>query len=109
MTGVAAADFAHPASAPPAKSAVIPTVIKNDRWHESLFGAPPPANPARDTNRRNRWKSQRFRRLVSVYHDKSRGATKELPGFVSFEKATFKRSPDLGLIDYASATGRSFD
>src|ERR1700674_606658 len=43
----------------------IPTVIKNDRWYESLFGAPPPANPARDTNRRNRWKSQRFRRLVS--------------------------------------------
>ena len=27
--------------------------------------APPPANPARDTNHRNRWKSQRFRRLVS--------------------------------------------
>jgi hypothetical protein len=44
---------------------VIPTAIKNDRWYESFFGAPPPANPARDTNRRNRWKSQRFRRLVS--------------------------------------------
>jgi hypothetical protein len=37
------------------------------------------------------------------------GATKEPPGFVSFETATFKRSLDLGLIDYASATGRSFD
>jgi hypothetical protein len=24
---------------------------------ESLFGAPPPVNPARDTNPRNRWKS----------------------------------------------------
>jgi hypothetical protein len=31
-------------------SVFIPTVIKNDRWYESLFGAPPPANPARDTN-----------------------------------------------------------
>jgi hypothetical protein len=36
---------------------LIPPVIKNDRWYEPLFGAPPPANPARDTNRRNRWKS----------------------------------------------------
>jgi 4-oxalocrotonate tautomerase len=27
---------------------VIPAVIKNDRWY-SLFCAPPPANPARDT------------------------------------------------------------
>ena len=38
-------------------------------WYESLFGAPPqaasPGNPARDTNRRKRWTSQRFRRLVS--------------------------------------------
>ena len=45
---------------------VMPTAIKNGRWHESFFGAPPPTHPARDTNRRNRWKSQRFRRLVSV-------------------------------------------
>jgi hypothetical protein len=29
---------------------LIPTVMKNDRWYESWFGAPPPANPARDTN-----------------------------------------------------------
>jgi hypothetical protein len=45
---------------------LIPPVIKNDRWYASLFGAPPPANPAHDTNRRNRSKNQRFRRLVSV-------------------------------------------
>ena len=45
---------------------VIPTALKNDRRYESLLGALPPANPARDTNRRKRWKSQRFRRLVSV-------------------------------------------
>ena len=44
---------------------LTPTVMKNDRWCKSLFGAPPPANPARDTSRRNRWKSQRFGRLVS--------------------------------------------
>src|SRR5580658_6812889 len=48
---------------------VMPTVIKNDRWHESLFYAPPPllplGNPARDADRRNCRKSQRFRRLVS--------------------------------------------
>jgi ribosomal protein S18 acetylase RimI-like enzyme len=48
---------------------IIPTAIKNDRLHESLFGAPPQllpvGNPARDTNRRDRWKSQRFRRSVS--------------------------------------------
>jgi hypothetical protein len=48
------------------RAIVIPTVIKNDGWYESLFGAPPPANPARNTNRRKRWKSQRFRRLVLV-------------------------------------------
>jgi hypothetical protein len=36
------------------KKFLIPTVIKNDRWYESLFGAPPPTNPARDTNGRNR-------------------------------------------------------
>ena len=30
---------------------IIPPVMKNDRWYESLFGAPPPANPARDTRR----------------------------------------------------------
>jgi|SRR5580658_6237100 hypothetical protein len=46
------------------------------RWYESLFGVTKPvlgrafgptrgpANPARDTNRRKRRKSQRFRRLV---------------------------------------------
>ena len=28
----------------PAKTGVIPTVIKNDRWYEPLFGAPPPSN-----------------------------------------------------------------
>jgi putative transposase len=28
---------------------IIPTAIKNDRRHGSLFSAPPPANPARDT------------------------------------------------------------
>src|SRR5271155_1281770 len=57
--------------APPApcrSPGALPTAIKNDRWYESLFGAPPQllsvGNPARDTNRRNRWKSQRFRRLV---------------------------------------------
>jgi hypothetical protein len=30
-------------------SGLIPKVMKNDHWNESLFGAPPPANPARDT------------------------------------------------------------
>src|SRR5580658_4138049 len=48
---------------------IMPTVIKNDRWHESDFGAPPPllrlGNPARDTDRRNRRKRLRFRQLVS--------------------------------------------
>ncbi len=42
----------------------IPTVIKNDRWFESWFGAPPPANPARDTNGLDRRKSHRSRPLV---------------------------------------------
>src|SRR5271167_1390200 len=50
-----------------AEPVLIPPAIKNDRWYESLFGAPPPllplGNPARDTNRRNRWKTQRLRRL----------------------------------------------
>jgi hypothetical protein len=35
--------------------------MKNDRRQAFLFGAPPPllalGNPARDTDRRNRWKS----------------------------------------------------
>jgi hypothetical protein len=30
----------------------IITAMKNDRWYESWFCAPPPANPARDTNNR---------------------------------------------------------
>jgi hypothetical protein len=42
----------------------MPTVIKNDRWDNGLFRTPPPANPARNANRRNRWKSQRFRRFA---------------------------------------------
>src|SRR6185437_5190257 len=48
--------------------------MKNDRWSESWFGAPPPANPARNTNRWKRWKNQHFRRLVSnhVAHVRSR-------------------------------------
>jgi hypothetical protein len=49
---------------------VKPIVIKNDRWSESLFGAASPllclGNPARETNRRNRWQGERFRRLVSL-------------------------------------------
>ncbi|WP_264714089.1 hypothetical protein [Limobrevibacterium gyesilva] len=28
----------------------IPAAMKNGRWYESLFCAPPPTNPARDTN-----------------------------------------------------------
>ncbi len=43
---------------------LIPTVMKNDRWYESWFGAPPPANPARNTNGLDRWKSHRSRPLV---------------------------------------------
>ena len=31
----------HPRQSVPNRQ-VIPTVIKNDRWHEFLFGAPPP-------------------------------------------------------------------
>jgi hypothetical protein len=30
----------------------LPTVIKNDRWYVSLFGAPPPTNPATGTRLR---------------------------------------------------------
>jgi hypothetical protein len=40
--------------------------MKNDRWYESWFGAPPPANPARDTNGLDRCKSHRSRPLVSL-------------------------------------------
>ena len=47
----------------------IPYAEIPDRTNDPyLFGAPPeavsPGNPARDTNRRKRRKSQRFRRLV---------------------------------------------
>jgi len=38
--------------------------------------------------------------ILSVYYDNTRGSNKERPGFVSFEKAIFKKSPDLGLVDY---------
>jgi hypothetical protein len=42
-------------SAPLIPTAIKPTAIKNDRWYEALFGAPPRllpvGNPARDTNR----------------------------------------------------------
>ena len=37
--------------------------VNGDRY-ESLFGAPPPASPARDTNRPNCRKSRQFGRLV---------------------------------------------
>jgi hypothetical protein len=36
----------------------------NAGWYRVFFGAPPPANPARDTSLRNGWKSQPFRKLV---------------------------------------------
>jgi hypothetical protein len=45
--------------------------MKNDRWYESLFGAPPPTNPARDINGLDRWKSHRSRPLVSDPESKS--------------------------------------
>jgi hypothetical protein len=37
----------------------------NGGRYESLFGAPPPANPARDTKRRKFRKSRNLRRFVS--------------------------------------------
>ncbi|GJE19285.1 DUF6602 domain-containing protein [Methylobacterium marchantiae] len=40
--------------------------------------------------------------ILSVYYDRSRGSTRDRPGFVSFEKSTFKNSPDLGEIRYDS-------
>ena len=40
--------------------------------------------------------------LLSVYYDPTRGSNKERPGFVSFEKDTFKQSPQLGNVKYAS-------
>ena len=40
--------------------------------------------------------------LLSVYYDATRGSNKERPGFVSFEKDTFKKSPRLGLVKYSS-------
>ena len=36
----------------------------NGAWYKALFGAPPPANPVRNTRRPNDWKSQSFGRLV---------------------------------------------
>jgi hypothetical protein len=71
---------------------LIPTALKNDRRYKSLFGAPPPpsraqspANPARNTNRRKRWKSQRFPRLVlsvnnQIRHADRRGERLNLAG-----------------------------
>ena len=38
--------------------------------------------------------------LLSVYYDKSRGSTRERPGFVSFQRSTFRLSPTLGDIEY---------
>ena len=42
----------------------IDEVSVNGGRYESLFGAPPPASPARDTNRPNCRKSRQFGRLV---------------------------------------------
>ncbi len=39
--------------------------MKNDRWYEPWFGAPPQAFPACDTNGLDRWKRHRSRPLVS--------------------------------------------
>ena len=39
--------------------------------------------------------------LLSVYYDRTRGSNKERPGFVSFEKDTFKQSPVLGRVKYS--------
>ena len=36
----------------------------NGAWYKSLFGAPPPANPVRNTKSPNDWKSQSFGLLV---------------------------------------------
>jgi hypothetical protein len=38
--------------------------------------------------------------ILSVYYDRTRGSTRERPGFVSFRKSTFRNSPDLGEIGY---------
>lgn len=38
--------------------------------------------------------------LLSVYYDPTRGSTRERPGFVSFPKSTFRRSPILGEVGY---------
>lgn len=45
--------------------------------------------------------------LLSVYHDETRGALQPRPGFVSFAKGTFKKSPNLGLVDYCEADKRA--
>ena len=36
--------------------------------------------------------------ILSVYYDPSRGKTRERPGFVSFEKGTFRNAPVLGDV-----------
>ncbi|WP_439612852.1 DUF6602 domain-containing protein [Reyranella sp.] len=36
--------------------------------------------------------------LFSVYYDSTRGAGKQRPGFASFERRTFARAPELGLV-----------
>lgn len=38
--------------------------------------------------------------ILSVNYDRSRGATRERPGFVSFQKDTFRKSPKLGDVGY---------
>ena len=49
-------------------------MLTHEEWvngarYKSLFGAPPPANPVRNTRRLNDWKSLSFGRLVIILSD----------------------------------------
>lgn len=43
--------------------------------------------------------------ILSVYYDPTRAAGHKRPGFVSFEKGTFKRAPALGYVAIGEAGG----
>ena len=63
-------DVGHPCIAAEAND-LYRAPLTNEEWvngarYHSLFRAPPPANPVRNTKRPNDWKSQSFGRLVLV-------------------------------------------
>jgi hypothetical protein len=92
---------------PTGQCRVIPTVIKDDRWDGSLFGAPPPANPANDTNRWKRWEGQRFAGWYQAALHAGRGNGTKLSRFRHFDLATSPtRSAHRSAME--CATGRAF-